>query len=375
MEPPDAEPPFQPVAQPRLRGREREYVEQAIAGGWLSSQGPFVQRFEEQFAASLGATHAVAVTNGTAALHLAMEALRIGAGDEVIVPAFTMSAPVFAVLYAGARPVPVDADDTWNLDPAEVERAVTPRTRALLAVHTYGHPARMDALRELADRRGIALIEDAAEAHGATVCGRVAGAWGDVSCFSFYANKLITTGEGGMLVTGRDDLAARARWKRGMCFGPDEESRFTHQEVGFNYRMTSLQAAVGLAQLEAIDEALAAQRAVAAAYRRGLDGVPGLTFPPESPWADNVYWVFGVLVDERLGMTRAELQARLRREGIETRRFFTPVHRQPFMAERLDGRSFPRADDLYERGLYLPSGAGMSLEAVERVCRTLRGMV
>lgn len=363
--------PVVPVARPRLRGREGEYLDEMIRSGWLSSHGPWVGRFEEAFARSLGVRHAVAVMNGTASIHLALEALGIGEGDEVIVPAFAMAAPAFAVRYTGATPVPVDADETWNLAADAIEAAVTRRTRAIIAVHTYGHPSDMEAICAVAGRLGLPVIEDAAEAHGGTVRGRAVGTWGDIACFSFYANKLITSGEGGILVTHRSDLADRARWKRSMCFGADEESRYTHREIGFNYRMTSMQAAVGLAQLDALDEALADQLAVAAAYDDALAGLPGIELPPRASWATNVYWVYGVLVDESRGATRAEVQARLARDGIETRRFFTPLHRQPFMARAAAWPAFPRADDLYARGFYLPSGSGIGVDVVDRVSRSL----
>jgi perosamine synthetase len=363
---------FQPVAQPHLWGNERIYIDEALESGWISSRGPFIERFEQAFAESIGTAHAISVTNCTNALHLALDALGIGPGDEVIVPDFTMIAPVFAILYQKATPVPVDADETWNMDPDAVILAITPQTRAVLAVHTYGHPARMDRLREIADKHNLWLIEDAAEAHGATVLGQPVGAFGDIACFSFYANKLITTGEGGMIITNHEDLAKRIRWKRDMCFGSDEESRYTHQSIGFNYRMTNLQAAVGLAQLENTAAALTSKLSIARAYDAALGEIPGLSLPPRSTWATNVFWVYGVLIQDEFGLSRLELQQWLFSRKIETRRFFTPLHRQPVMSSNLSQLRFPKADLLCERGLYLPSFSCMSTSVVERVAEEIR---
>jgi perosamine synthetase len=282
-----------------------------------------------------------------------------------------MIAPVFAVLYGGAVPVPVEIDETWNLDPRAVAAAITPRTRAILVVHNYGHPAAMHELAELAQAHGIPIIEDAAEALGATVLGRPAGSFGAVACYSFYANKLITTGEGGMVVTDDPELYRRAKWKRDMCFGADEERRFLHAEIGFNYRLTSLQAAVGLAQLEHFDDALRRKLEIAAHYRERLAGTRGLQLPPVAAWATHAYWVFGVLVEPAFGVTRSELQRRLAARGIETRRFFSPVHEQPLFHGRLAAIDCPRARHLSQHGLYLPSYIGMTPSHIDRVVREL----
>jgi len=363
---------FQPVAQPHLWGNERIYLDEALESGWVSSRGPFIERFERAFAESIGVAHAVSVTNCTNALHLALDALGIGPGDEVIVPDFTMMAPVFAVLYQRATPVPIDADETWNMDPDAVAVAITPRTRAILAVHTYGHPARIDRLREIADEHNLWLVEDAAEAHGGAVLGRAVGTFGDIACFSFYANKLITTGEGGMIITNCEELAKRVRWKGNMCFGSDEESRYTHESIGFNYRMTNLQAAIGLAQLENAAAALESKLSIAQAYDAALGEIPGLTLPPRSTWAKNVFWVYGVLIRDEFGRSRVELQQRLSSRKIETRRFFTPLHRQPVIHSNGSLLSFPNADLLCERGLYLPSFPCMSTSVIQRVADEIR---
>ncbi|HZT61402.1 MAG TPA: DegT/DnrJ/EryC1/StrS family aminotransferase [Pyrinomonadaceae bacterium] len=365
---------FIPVSRPFMWGKEAEYVNQAISEGWVSSRGRMVDAFERGFAEALGVEYAVGVCNGTAAVHLALAALGIKAGDEVIVPDFCMIAPALAILYCGATPVAVDVDETWNMAPALIEEHITERTRAILVVHNYGHPARMDEIADLARRRGLYLVEDTAEALGATVNGQQAGTFGDVASFSFYANKVITTGEGGMVVTRRADLFERLRWKRDLCFGKDEETRYTHAEVGFNYRLTNLQAAVGVAQLEHLDEAIASKVAVARRYDEALRDLPGLTLPPEAAWAKNVYWVYGVLVEPEFGVPRALLQEQLLARGIETRRFFTPLHEQPIVPPQGGASDYPRSAHLAEHGLYLPSSVGMQAAAVERVAETLHAL-
>lgn len=362
---------FIPVSRPFMWGNEAAYVASAINEGWISSRGRFVDSFERMFAEAVGLKFAVAACNGTAAVHLALSTLGIGAGDEVIVPDFCMIAPVYAILYCGARPVPVEVDETWNINPALIEEKITDKTRAILVVHNYGHPADMVKISEIARRRGLYLVEDAAEVLGATAYGRQAGTFADISSFSFYANKVVTTGEGGMVATRSAELGERARWKRDMCFGPDEESRYTHREIGFNYRLTNMQAAVGVAQLEHLDEATASKVAVGQWYNAALAHVPGLTLPPAAEWARNVYWVYGVLAGPEFGVPRAELQTLLREEGIETRRFFTPLHRQPIVAGAGPEAEFPRSTYLSEHGLYLPSYVGMTEDVVARVADTI----
>lgn len=361
-----------PVCRPYLWGKEIEYVQRALERCEISSAGEFVPRFEEEFAAYCGARFGVACMNGTAACHLAFAAAGIGAGDEVICPTFTMMSPIFALLYLGAVPRFVDADATWTMDPAQVEAAVTERTRAILAVHIYGHPCDMDALRRIADRRGLLLLEDAAEAHGAEVRGRRIGDHALVSAFSFYANKIVTTGEGGVVVTSDQAVADRLRALRNLCFGSTPETRFIHTGIGFQYRMTNLQAALGVAQVEHIDEAVAAKVQIADRYDRLLAEVVGIERPPRSDWARNVFWVYGVLVAEaRFGMSRLELQRRLAELGVETRTFFYPAHRQPmFAADRHPAT--PVADRLWDAGLYLPSYIGMGDATIDRVVTAIR---
>lgn len=365
---------FVPVSQPFMWGNEEAYVSSAIREGWISSRGKFVDAFERNFAEVLGTKFAIGVCNGTAALHLALSALGIGAGDEVIVPDFCMMSPVLAVMYCGAVPVPVEIDETWNIDPSLIEEKINDKTRAVLVVHNYGHPAEMEQISEIARRRGLYLVEDVAEALGATVGGRKAGTFGDIACFSFYANKVITTGEGGMVITSDERLNARARWKRDLCFGADDETRYVHSEIGFNYRLTNMQAAVGVAQLEHFDEAVAGKIEVARQYNAALADIPGLTLPPEAPWAKNVYWVYGIVVEPEFGMSRAALQSSLRERGVETRRFFTPVHQQPVVKWSGGEGEFPRSVHLAENGLYIPSYIGMTSETVHYVADVVRSI-
>jgi perosamine synthetase len=362
-----------PVCEPNIGPRELEYVTECVRSGWISSKGEYVRRFEEAFSAFCGVSHGVSCTSGTTALHLAVASLGIGKGDEVILPSHTMIATCNAVLYTGAKPVLVDSElETWNLDPEKVIEKVTPRTKAILPVHTYGHPCEMDALGEIAEDHHLDLIEDAAEAHGAEYRGEKIGSMGRMACFSFYANKIITTGEGGIVVTDDRELAKLCRTLMNHAFS--EERHFWHQHIGFNYRMTNLQAAVGLAQMERIDEFIEAKRRNAALYKKHLQGIPGIHLPPEKPWVKNVYWMFGLLLDEEYGMSRDDLQARLLEKGIETRTFFIPMHQQPVYREMglFIGEEYPIADRLGEWGLYLPSSTTLKEEEIRYIADSVR---
>jgi len=271
------------------------------------------------------------------------------------------------VRYTGATPALVDAErETWNLDVGRLEAAISPRTRGIVLVHTYGHPVDMDPLLELCERRGPWVVEDAAEAHGARYKGRPAGSLGRAASFSFYANKIVTTGEGGMVTTNDLEIARLARRLRDHAFS--DERHFWHKHLGFNYRMTNLQAAVGLAQTERLEEFVEIHRANALRYARRLARLPGLTLPVERPWARNVYWMFGVVVEDAFGITRDELRRRLARRGIETRTFFIPIHLQPIYYKAFKGQRFPVAEELCQRGLYLPSGATLTEAEVSYVC-------
>jgi perosamine synthetase len=363
-----------PVAEPSLSGNELLYVSECVLTGWISSAGAFVGKFERMFAEFCGVRYAVATSNGTTALHLTLLALDIGAGDEVIVPSLTFIATANAVAYVGAQPVLVDSEpETWNMDPARIEEAITPRTRAILAVHLYGHPADMGAIMEIAARHGLAVIEDAAEAHGARFQGRVVGGIGDLGAFSFYGNKIVTTGEGGMVVTNRPELAEKVRVLRD--HGMSAERRYWHPVLGFNYRMTNLQAAIGVAQMEKIESILAAKARVSRCYDENLRGIPGLTLPPRVTWAENVFWLYTVLIDFGvLGVTREAVQEALQIDGVETRPVFVPIHRQPLYDR---GECLPVAERLSSLGLSLPSSPSMSEAEVRRVAdslqRALRG--
>ncbi len=358
------------IAAPHLEGREREYVTEAITSGWISSRGPYVARFEGAFATFCGVRHGVACASGTTALHLALAALRLGPGDEVIVPAFTMIGTVNPVRYVGASPVVADVSpETWNLTPETVAAALTPRTRAVIATHVYGHPADVEAIAAAAP--GIPVVEDAAEAHGAECRGRRAGALGRIAAFSFYANKILTTGEGGMVVTDDDGLAERCRSLRDHAFGPDA-SRYEHSEVGFSYRMSNLQAAVGVAQTERARELVDRSRRVGMRYRDGLRGLRGVRCQGEAAWARHVYWVFGIVIEDGFGSSRDEARATLEAAGIETRDFFHPIHRQPAYSAELGGARCPVAEDLGKRGLYLPAGPGRPDDEVDAVVAALR---
>ncbi len=363
--------PIIPVCEPTLTGNELKYITQAVETNWISSAGSFIRDFERKFAELCGVRYGVACANGTVALHLALATLGLEPGDEVIIPTFTMIATANAVSYCGARPVLVDSEPcTWNLDLDQVEDRITPRTRAIMPVHTYGHPVDMDALRAIAARHGLAIIEDAAEAHGARYKGRPVGGLGDAACFSFYGNKIITTGEGGM-VTTNDEQIARLAWNlRDHAFS--HERHFWHKFIGFNYRMTNMQAAIGLAQTEQLEKFVQMRRANAAHYSALLAAVPGIFTPPQAAWALNVYWMYGILVDEaQFGMNRDQLRKALADAGIETRTFFIPMHCQPIYFDQFRGQRFPVAEDLCRRGFYLPSASSLTRAEIERVVRTI----
>jgi perosamine synthetase len=358
-----------PVNEPLLGDREREYVLDCLQSGWISSAGRYVTLFEEAFAAYCGARYGVSTTNGTTALHLAIAALGIGPGDEVIMPTLTIASCAFAVQYAGAQPVLIDSEpETGNMDCTQVEARITPRTRAIMPVHLYGHPVDMDPLLALADKYGLYIIEDAAEAHGAQYRGRMAGGIGAVGCFSFYGNKIVTTGEGGMIVTSDPQIAERARRLKDLAHTP--QRRFEHDEIGFNYRMTNVQAAIGLAQLERIEDAVTKKRWMAGLYSELLADARGLRLPGEAPWARNVYWMYAVQVEPEAGLTCKQLMSKLRERQVDTRTFFVPMHKQPVF-QRMGwfvGESYPVAERLAESGFYLPSGMAITEEQIRTVC-------
>lgn len=344
-----------PVTEPVLDGNELNYVMECVRTNWLSSQGAFVGRFETEFARLLGVSNTLAVTNGTAALHLALLALGVGVGDEVIVPDLTFAASANAVLYVGATPVLVDvARDTWTMDSESVERAITPRTKAIMPVHIYGQPCDMQALMALAKKHGLLVIEDAAEGLGARYHGRWVGGLGDAAAFSFYGNKLITTGEGGMVTFKEKAVADRARLLRN--HGMDPERRYWHQEVGYNYRMTNIQAAIGMAQLERIESFIARKVEIGAVYGNALSDREDLVLPVTRPGTMNVFWLYSVVVNpERSSLGRDDLMERLLLSGVETRPLFHPLHRMPPYRRYARSETYPNADWLSANGLSLPS--------------------
>ncbi|RJX34061.1 MAG: DegT/DnrJ/EryC1/StrS family aminotransferase [Desulfarculus sp.] len=361
-----------PVARPQLSPRERELVLDCVDSAWISSLGRHILEFERSFAQFCGARYGVATSNGTTALHLVLAALGVGPGDEVLVPALTFVATAAAVAYTGARPVFLDSESaTYNLDPALIERAVTPRTKGIIAVHIYGHPANMAPILEAAGRRGLWVVEDAAEAHGARVnltsqgWQRV-GSLAKAACFSFYGNKIITTGEGGMVLTDDQELVARLRLLRD--HGMDPQRPYWHPVVGYNYRMTNLQAALGVAQVERIEAILAHKAAIAEQYNDRLAEVPGLRRPPAEPWARPVNWLYSLLVEPGFPLSRDDLRLFLLSQGVDSRPFFTPLHLLP---PYHSGQSLPVAEDLSQRGISLPSGPAITPAEIDQVCQAL----
>lgn len=354
---------FIPVNQPDLSPKAREYVLDAVSSGWVSSAGPYIKRFEEAYAKWLGVNHAVTVVNGTAALHLALAALDVGPGDEVIMPDLTIISCPLAALYCGATPVFVDVDPiTFTIDPQKIEKKITKKTRVIMPVHLYGHPADMDPIMAIAKKHKLLVVEDAAEAHGARYKGKLVGSIGDIGCFSFYANKVITTGEGGMVVTNNNKLASTLRLLKDLAHSP--KKRFYHEQVGFNYRMTNLAAALGLAQLESVEKYIAKKKWMAHVYTEALRGIPHITLPKELPWAENVYWMYAITLTPDAPITKDELRKKLLEKGVDTRDFFYPLHTQPIV--RTKG-SFPVSISASKRGFYLPSGLAITEEQIKRV--------
>ena len=364
-----------PVNEPLLDGNEKKYLLECIDTGWISSEGPFVKQFEDGFASFTGVSHGVAVCNGTAALEAALYALGVGEGDEVIMPSFTIISCATACLRLGAKPVLVDIEpETWTMDVSQIESKITPKTKAIMAVHIYGHPVDMDGIFRLSEKYGLKVLEDAAEVHGAEYFSREkggrwlkCGAMGHASATSFYANKIITTGEGGMVLTNDEEVAERARSYRNLCFRA--EKRFYHTELGYNFRMTNLQAAVGVAQLEQLDRFLKIKVRIGAYYRKMFSVAEGIRFMPVKEFARSVYWMYGVELDPAAGVTAEEMMNRLKQRGIGTRPFFRGLHDQPVLRERglFAGQEYPRTDFAYRYGFYLPSGLTLTEEMVDRV--------
>ncbi|MDQ3964082.1 MAG: DegT/DnrJ/EryC1/StrS family aminotransferase [Actinomycetota bacterium] len=370
-----------PVNAPVLGDREAELVMDCLRSGWISSAGRYIEEFEDGWARRCGREYGISVSNGTTALQLAVASCHLERGSEIIMPSFTIISCALAAVYNGCKPVLVDCDpETWCMDVGDVESKITPRTAAIMPVHIYGHPVDMDPLLAIAKQRALAVTEDAAEAHGATYLSGHAhgeGSWtpcggmGDVSTFSFYANKLVTTGEGGMVVTDDDDIAERARSLRNLAFQSDP--RFVHEELGFNFRLTNLQAAIGVAQLERFDEVVARKREIARLYAERLRGIEGLQLPHEEDWARSVYWMYGIVLRESLALEATDLARRLAALGIETRPFFMGIHEQPVFKRRgwfLEDRH-TNTERIARRGLYLPSGVGLTEDQIDRVAEAV----
>jgi perosamine synthetase len=366
-----------PVNEPLLDGNEKRYLAECIDSGWISSEGPFVERFEREFAARVGRRHAVAVCNGSMALDAAVAALGLGPGDEVILPSFTIVSCASAIVRAGATPVVVDSDpETWNMRPDQVAARIGPRTRAIMVVHLYGLPCDMAPLLELAARHGLKLIEDAAEMHGQTWRGRPCGSFGDISTFSFYPNKHVTTGEGGMLVMDDDALAERCRRLRNLAFAPPR--RFVHEELGWNLRMSNLQAALGCAQLERLDAFVERKRAMGARYTALLQGTPGLQLPlARNADAESVYWVYGLVLADAVPFDADEAMRRLAARGVGCRPFFWPMHEQPVFRRMglFAGERLPVAERLGRRGFYVPSGLALTEAQIDTVAATVKDLM
>lgn len=358
---------FFPISRPSIGELESDLVTRAVKSGWISSLGEFISKFEDDFADFCGCRHAVAVSNGTAAIHLALKALHIGQGDEVIVPDLSFIATANAVLASGAKPVFADIDrNTLCIDPATIERTVTSRTKAIIPVHLYGHPADMDAIRDLARPLGLKVIEDAAEAHGAAIGGRRVGSLGDCGIFSFYANKILTTGEGGMITTNDPVIAARSRLLRDHAMS--KQRRYWHDEPGYNYRMTNLQAAIGCAQMARSAELLRKRAEIFAWYTERLAGVKGISLNRRAPWAEPSYWLICAEFDTLDEAMRATLMSRLADAGVDTRPYFYPMSDMPYF-ERADT---PVTHEIYARGINLPTYFDLTANDVEVICREVR---
>ena len=360
---------FIPVNEPLLNGNEKKYLCECIDTGWISSEGPFVKEFEQKMCATAGRKYGIAVSNGTAALEVATQALELGEGDEVIMPTFTIISCAMAVTKVGAVPVFVDSNlDDWNMNVEEIEAKITDKTKAIMIVHIYGLPVKVDKVLELAKKYNLKVIEDAAEMHGQTYAGQPCGSFGDISIFSFYPNKHITTGEGGMVVTDDENLAERCRSLRNLCFRKDV--RYVHDEISDNYRFTNLQAAVGLAQLERLDEFIEKKREMGRYYTERLQNIEGLQLPiAKTDYAENIYWVYGCLLKVDVEVDNRQVQKMLAEEGIGSRTFFWCMHEQPVYINKglFVNEHYKNAEYMARKGFYIPSGLALTTEQMERV--------
>jgi perosamine synthetase len=368
---------FIPVNQPLLNGNEKKYLNECIDSGWISSEGPFVQRLEHQFEAHTGRKYGIAVSSGSAALDIAISALKIGPGDEVIIPTFTIISCATAVVRSGATPVVVDCDSiTWNIDVNQIEAKISPRTKAIMAVHIYGLPVDMDPLLALAHRHGLWIVEDAAEVHGQVYRAKPCGSFGIISIFSFYSNKNVTTGEGGILLTDDAALAERCRSLRNLCMQP--EQRFIHSELGWNYRMGNLQAAVGVAQFERLHEIIARRKEIGEIYTTLLSTVNCLQLPlKQTDYAENIYWAFSVVLQDDASYDAKQVMLQLKNSGIQTRPFFWPIHRQPIFLNMglFENEKCPVSEKIAHRGFYLPNSLAITEQQIDVVIKTLKNIL
>lgn len=363
---------FVPVNEPIVSDKAKEYVNDALNTGWISSAGTYIDKFETAFADYLGVKHATTVSNGTTALHLALEAVGVSEGDEVIIPNLTIISCAAAVIYLGARPVFVDVEEnTGNIDPSLIEAAITPKSKAIMVVDLYGHPADFDAIRNIANKHNLPIIEDAAEAHGAEYKGKKAGSLGDIATFSFYANKILTTGEGGMVVTNNDEWIETIKQKKNLCHSPGK--RFWHEEIGYNYRLTNLQAALGFGHLEEIDRFIAKKLEMVKKYTEGLKKLSALKLPSQEEYAKSVYWMYNIELTNEAPFDRETFCAKLKAKGVDTRTYFYPMHEQPVLSKFVQpGTSYPVSKHLSEVGLYLPSGLAITDEQIAHIIKTVK---
>lgn len=366
-----------PVNEPVLNGNEKKYLCECIDSGWISSEGPFVKLLEEEFAAYHGRKFGIATANGSGALDIAVAALELSPGDEVIMPALTIISCALSIVRAGGVPILVDADlTTWNIRTDLIEEKITSRTKAIMAVHLYGLPVDMDPLLTLAEKYGLKILEDSAEAIGQTYRGRHCGSFGTISVFSFYPNKHVTTGEGGMLLTDDEKLASRCRSFRNLCF--PEKRQYIHEEMGWNYRMSNLQAAVGVAQLEKLPETIRKKRHIGQLYTSLLQDVDGILLPiPTTEYAENIYWIYGIVLQEKSGWNNLDFCHRLAEYKIGSRYFFTPMHKQPVWQKRglFTGESYPASEFLSKMGFYVPTGVALTDEQIEEVANAIKDIL
>ncbi len=364
-----------PVNEPLLNGNEKKYLNECIDTGWISSEGPFIKKFENAMADYVGRKYAVAVTNGTAALEMAIEALEIGKNDEVIMPSFTIISCAQAIVKTGAKPILVDSEyDTFNMKTSDIEAKITSRTKAIMIVHIYGLPVDINPILELAKKYNLKIIEDAAEMHGQTYNGKMCGNFGDISIFSFYPNKLITTGEGGMVLMNDEVLYERCKSLRNLCFSSDGNKRFIHENLGWNLRMTNIQAALGVAQLERIDEFISKKRWIGDMYQNLLSDITTINLPiKQKDFAENIYWVFSITLKNEYPKSAKEVMKELAARGVATRPFFYPMHAQPIFTKMglFLNEEYPNASRLYEKGFYIPSGMAITEDQIKEVSKIM----